>query len=51
VNGGKAEKREVVLGVRNGTEYEIVSGLAEGDQVILSGTTLLSEGSKVLVTK
>jgi len=51
INNGKASIREVQLGVRTGTEYEIISGLSEGDQVIVSGATLLSDGSKVKVVQ
>ncbi len=47
--GDKAVKREVVLGVRNGTEYEVVEGISAEDMIIVTGTTMISDGSKINV--
>jgi RND family efflux transporter MFP subunit len=47
--GDKAVKREVVLGIRNGTEYEVVEGLTAEDKIILTGITMISDGSKINV--
>ncbi len=47
--GGAAVKREVVLGIRNGTEYEVVEGLSAEDMVIVTGITMISNGSNINV--
>ena len=44
------EKRKVETGVDDGKYIEILSGLAEGETVITSGTANLAEGAKVTVT-
>lgn len=41
----------VTLGRHFGTEYEILSGVAEGDNVVVKGQTSLKNGSKVNVQK
>ncbi len=48
-NGTTAEKREVTLGIKNGTELEIVDGLSAGDKVILTGITQISDGTNINV--
>lgn len=42
VNGEIIEKREVELGIQNSSFYEIVSGLTEGEEIILPQQGLLS---------
>jgi len=44
---GQVERRSVVLGVSSRSYYEIVSGLAEGDQVVKGSLSLLAHGSQV----
>jgi len=44
---GTVEFREVKLGRRLGNRYEILSGLQNGAQVVVSGHTRLSDGCKV----
>ena len=39
----------VTLGRHFGTEYEILSGIAEGDKVVVKGQASLKNGSKVNV--
>ena len=46
-NGDKAVKREVVLGIQNAEMVEIVSGLAEGDLVIIEGNYSMDEGTEI----
>lgn len=41
----------VELGQRLGAEYELISGVESGSQVVVSGQAKLSNGSKVEVTK
>ena len=49
VRDGKAESRVVAVGrVRDGLQ-EIVDGLSVGDQVVVSGTTKLTDGASVAV--
>jgi RND family efflux transporter MFP subunit len=49
--GGKAVKREVVLGLKNTTMIEVISGLKEGDAVIVEGAFGLTDGTPVEVQK
>jgi len=47
VDGGRAEMRVVEVGRRNGAFAEVVSGLREGEPVVLHPSDSLSEGSRV----
>ena len=47
VNGGKAYHKTIELGRRIGAEYEVLSGISDGDQVVVFGQTLLSDGREV----
>ncbi len=49
LNGDKAAKTEVTLGLRNTKYVEIKSGLKDDDQVMTSGTTMIGDGTKVKV--
>ena len=44
---GKAKRTPVVIGLIGPSEVEIVSGLGEGDRVILPGAAPLSDGQRV----
>jgi len=46
-NGDKAERRDVVLGIQNAEMVEIVSGLVEGDLVIVEGNYSMDEGTEI----
>lgn len=49
INGDRAEKVVVSIGIKSGSMVEITSGLSEGDSLVLEGAALLSDGSKVKV--
>lgn len=49
VNGGAVENRPVTQGITVDNMVEIVSGLSAGNEVVVSGQTLLDVGSKVNV--
>ena len=48
---GKVSYTEVVLGQRLGNEYELISGIASGDQVVVSGQSRLADGVEVEIVK
>jgi multidrug efflux pump subunit AcrA (membrane-fusion protein) len=49
LEGDHVRERHVRLGLTNGTHYEVLEGLAAGDQVITLGQNLLRDGVKVNV--
>ncbi len=49
VEGGKAVRKAVTLGLQNTTSIEVLSGLAEGDLVIIEGNYGLEDGVAVEV--
>ena len=48
---GSVTFKQVELGQRLGDEYELISGVESGSQVVVSGQAKLSNGIKVRVTK
>ncbi len=44
---GTVSYRVVTLGVRDGAEYEVLTGLEEGETVVVSGQAALKDGIKV----
>lgn len=48
---GTVSYREVQLGQRLGAEYELLSGVQPGEQVVISGQNRLADGLKVTVKK
>jgi multidrug efflux pump subunit AcrA (membrane-fusion protein) len=46
---GKAHRREVGVGIRQGDRVEIINGIGDGDLVITSGGYALSDGLRVVV--
>jgi len=48
---GKAEKREIELGMEDGINVEILKGLSEGENIINCCKTQLSEGMKINIIK
>lgn len=49
VEGGRARLKEVVVGHRNGLMAEVISGLAEGEQVITHPDDTVKDGIRVLI--
>lgn len=48
---GKVSYRKVELGQRLGTEYELLSGIENGETVVVSGQSKLNDGVEVEVVK
>ncbi|MDD4068304.1 MAG: efflux RND transporter periplasmic adaptor subunit, partial [Bacteroidales bacterium] len=48
---GSVEYRQVELGRRMGDKYELLSGVNDGENVVISGQTNLLDGKKVIVVK
>jgi RND family efflux transporter MFP subunit len=44
---GKAESRDVALGLREAERVEIVDGLKEGDRIVVSGQQRLTDGASI----
>jgi HlyD family secretion protein len=51
VNQTRLEKREIRVGIASATDYEILSGLIEGDKVALPGDVELKDGLAVRVVQ
>lgn len=51
VNGSKAETRKLVLGREISNNIEVLQGLSEGEEVVVSGQINLAEGSLVEIIK
>lgn len=47
VEGGKAQRRSVTIGVDGGTYLEILTGLKASDQLVVAGIDALADGSPV----
>ncbi|MDK3073840.1 HlyD family efflux transporter periplasmic adaptor subunit [Sedimentitalea sp. JM2-8] len=46
-NDGVARLREIEIGPNNGTEAQVVSGLSEGDRVVLYPSSGLTDGTRI----
>jgi RND family efflux transporter MFP subunit len=51
VKGGRAQKVSVKVGTLTSAQFEITSGLAEGDELVVVGQELLSDKAAVQVVK
>jgi len=49
VRGETAEERDVVLGLAGPTHFEVLEGLEPGEQVVVVGQNLVSDGIKVSI--
>jgi len=45
--GGKLEPRQVEVGIRSGDNYEVISGLKEGDRIVSSSNFLIDAESRI----
>jgi len=50
VQNGLATKTPIKLGARSLSHVEVISGLSEGQQIIISGTDMFNSASQVLLT-
>lgn len=50
-NDGKVKYTQIELGRRIGNEYELLSGVNNGDQIVVSGLNKLQDGMEVEVVK
>ena len=48
---GKVSYEKVVLGQRMGNRYEVISGVSDGDQVVVTGQSRLTNGMEVELEK
>jgi RND family efflux transporter MFP subunit len=46
---GTARKRDVAVGMRNGTRFEVLSGVGPADQVLVEGNYDLMEGTAIVL--
>ena len=49
VDGGAVELRPITVGITVDDMVEVVSGLVAGNEIVMSGQTLLDSGSKINV--
>jgi multidrug efflux pump subunit AcrA (membrane-fusion protein) len=47
VEDGKASLREIQLGITDGKQTEVLSGLEPGDQLVVAGQETLNDGDAV----
>ena len=50
-DGETARRRPVVLGLAGPTHFEVLEGLAAGENVIVVGQSLLQDGAKLRITR
>jgi HlyD family secretion protein len=49
VNGDKAEKREITIGFSNDASVQVLSGLNEGETIVVKGQNQLTDGAKITI--
>jgi RND family efflux transporter MFP subunit len=47
IEGGKAKRRDVKLGIRDGDRVEITTGLKPGDRIVTAGSPAVVDGARV----
>ncbi|MBX5490126.1 MAG: efflux RND transporter periplasmic adaptor subunit [Chloroflexi bacterium] len=48
---GRAQLRELQLGITDGRQTEVLSGLQDGDQLIVAGQETLNDGDQIRITQ
>ena len=48
---GRLERRAVRLGQARGSEHEVTAGLADGEQIVVTGVTELRDGQRARVSR
>jgi len=48
IEGGKAVKRDVTLGLSDGLLTEIIAGISPGEQIVIAGAQAISDGEDVM---
>lgn len=51
VDGGRAKKQKVVIGIRDLLRAEVLEGLGEGTLVVIQGQDKIQDGARVTVTR
>ena len=51
INDGKAEKRIITVGQHLGDQYEVITGIDAGDEVVVAGASRLSDKQEVEVVQ
>jgi RND family efflux transporter MFP subunit len=51
VDGGRARRRDVKVGIEVGEKVQVVSGLSAGEMVVVSGQERLYDGAPVRITR
>jgi membrane fusion protein (multidrug efflux system) len=51
IQGNRAYKRRVDLGIQEGLKFEVIGGLKQADLVVITGEEYLKDGSLVIVVK
>lgn len=49
VNDSRVQRRKLTLGILSSQGYEVLEGLADGDEVVISGLSRLRDGAQVMV--
>jgi RND family efflux transporter MFP subunit len=50
-NNGKVQSKQVEVGRRTGNQYEVISGIAAGEQVVTAGQSKLVDGAEAKLAK
>jgi len=51
VEGDRARRMPVTLGITSGENIEIIAGIDLGDEIVISGQTFLKDGNKISINQ
>ncbi len=51
IKDGKAEKKVITIGQHLGTNYEVISGVEVGDEIVVAGASRLSDNQEVEIVE